>query len=84
MQHNADMRGPKCTSRNLHQSDEGEFGKFNEFNDSSMSSTIVQRVMNSSLVPKQVRGNPWSVPSLAKNGETRAVSVEEIWSAHGG
>jgi hypothetical protein len=68
-------------SRNLHRSDEGEFGKFNN---SLTSSTIVQQVTNSSLVPKQVRGDPWLAPSLAGNGETRAVSTEEIWSTHGG
>jgi hypothetical protein len=45
--------------------------------------TIVRRLMNSSLVPKQERGNPQSVPSLAKNGGTRAISAEELWNVHG-
>jgi hypothetical protein len=48
------------------------------------SSTIVQQLMNSSLVPKQERGNPQSAPSLAENGGTRAISVEELRNAHGG
>jgi hypothetical protein len=52
--------------------------------ESSTSSTIVRRVMNSSLVPKQERGNPQLVPCLTENGETRAVSVEELQSVHGG
>jgi hypothetical protein len=51
---------------------------------SLMSSTIVQQLMNSSLVPKQEGGNPWSAPSLAENGGTRAISVEELWNVHGG
>jgi hypothetical protein len=34
--------------------------------ESSMSLTIVQRLMNSSLVPKQEGGNPWPVLSLAE------------------
>jgi hypothetical protein len=80
MEHNADVQGPKCTRGISIEVVKG----CSKSSMSLTSSRIVQRLMNSSLVPKQEGGNPRSVPSLAENGGTRAISAEELQNVHGG